>query len=320
MVCNDTRKNAGGMCEMKTLLVLSAIAILLYGLETYASEPYDSSLFTLERKAELLYTLSQEDNEKNDKENDLRIWFVVVTTGHIRGHGKSGYQTIWHEARFSNDDRISAIKRLLTEGADINARNPETGDTALDAAIFLGRKPVVWFLLNDQNGNKLDAASINSAIKAAEEREDDLVVRRLIDLRESLTGNTLKTAGANPFKHEAVPKDGYDEVARAELIGALQDNVIPYVEFKNTPVFVALERLSQTGHQTIRCPDYCLAAERGSPATNGTVTFSMTNTAFLTVLDKISAQSKRYWGFKGRELFSLPIEWVANQGEWIKRE
>jgi autotransporter-associated beta strand protein len=142
-------------------------------------ERYDSSLFTLERKAELLYTLSQEDN----KGSDLRIWRVVVTTGHIQRHGKSGYPPIRHEVVFSDDDCISAIKRLLTEGADINARNPKTGDTALDVAILLGRRRVVWFLLNDRNGEKLDAASINTAIKAAEKRADDLVLLRLVELR-----------------------------------------------------------------------------------------------------------------------------------------
>jgi hypothetical protein len=72
---------------------------------------------------------------------------------------------------------------LLTEGADINARNPKTGDTALDVAILLGRRRVVWFLLNDRNGGKLDAASINTAIKAAEKRADDLVLLRLVELR-----------------------------------------------------------------------------------------------------------------------------------------
>ncbi len=301
---------------MRPTLIILMVTSILCAAKIHASALLDDSLFISERKGDLLYCLAQEDN----KTFDLRIWCVVVTPSFIQGQGKSGTPGIKQEAIFSNDDRIYAIERLLKEGADINARDPETGCTALDMAISLNYRQVIWFLINDQNGNKLNMSSIKTAITAAEISNNAFLVLRLTALRETIDNGAKMADKTHGFFCEVVQRNGHDELLRAELICLLNDTVIPIVHLNNTPIVDAINWLATCKQQTIKY----LALENNTTNTllftNRTVSLSMTNAPFLKILDKICEQSDRYWGFNGRVLMTLPKRFVQEKSDWIIRK
>lgn len=103
-------------------------------------------------------------------------------------------------ARVGDTDKI---KQLLSKGVDINAAEPETGDTAILAAIDKAQWATVEYLLTQKPDLHLEDLNGNTPLYLAVSRGDSAVatVRRILEAgaQVELGPKTGKNAGATPL-------------------------------------------------------------------------------------------------------------------------
>ncbi len=103
-------------------------------------------------------------------------------------------------ARVGDTDKV---KQLLSKGVDINAAEPESGDTAILAAIDKGEWKTAEYLLTQKPDLNLEDLNGNSPLYLAVSRGDSAVatVKRLLEegAQVELGPRTGKNAGATPL-------------------------------------------------------------------------------------------------------------------------
>ncbi len=107
---------------------------------------------------------------------------------------------------YTESNKLSVVKALISEGIDLNTRNPKTKYTLLDLSIVMGYKSITWCLISDDNEAKHSTASLTSAYKLAKEKVSG---KSYSDINSIISNNSLI---ANRLD-ELLKKRGHDGVA-----------------------------------------------------------------------------------------------------------